>query len=558
MSEGGSQFFELKIEPVSFQITRFDPTASNVIYQGDAIPFTGTIEMNSATYLCHVGMATYAEKVPLWDSKSGDLANFKTHFSFTIDTQGHLNYGNGTSFFLAPVEFQIPPNSIGGFLGLYNTTFSDSPKNQIVHVEFDSYANTKWDPNITHVGINNNSIHSSVYTTWDPSFHSGHTADVWIIYNASTKNLSVSWNYQTTSNPEETISLSYQIDLRKVLLEWVTIDFLAATCLNIEQHILKSWEINSNLDISTSFGNEAKKQRLIVVLTVSGGVLIARGKKKERAALAKRFSYNDLVSATNSFLDERKLGQGGFGAVYKGYLTQLDMLIAFLLVYEFMPNGSLETHLFGERTPFTWEVRYKISIGLTSALFYLHEEWEQCVVHRDIKASNVMLDSSLNVKLDDFGLARLMDHELGPQTTGVAGTFGYMDPEYIRIGEASKESNVYSFGSFDPAQKDSEMGLLEWIWNLYAKGDLLSAVDEKLLTGFDEKQVECLLIIGLWCSHPNRNMRSSIRQAIQVLKFEATMPNLPTDIPFQMYRVTLATAISGNIVSTSTNLQQRR
>ncbi|KAL4644436.1 hypothetical protein ACB092_02G165000 [Castanea dentata] len=556
--------------------------------------------MNSATYLCHVGMATYAENVPLWDSKSGDLANFKTHFSFTIDTQGRLNYGNGIAFFLAPVEFQIPPNSIGGFLGLYNTTFSDSPKNQIVHVEFDSYANIKWDPNITHVGINNNSIHSSVYTTWDPSFHSGHVADVWIIYNASTKNLSVSWNYQTTSNPEETTSLSYQIDLRKVLLEWVTIDFSAATGLNIERHILK----------------------LIVVLTVSGGVLIARviiaftilwiwkGKKKERAALAK-FSYNDLVSATNSFSDERKLGQGGFGAVYKGYLTQLDMLIAikkisrgskqgkkeyitevmifnqlrhrnlvqligwchdkgeFLLVYEFMPNGSLDTHLFGERTPLTWEVRYKISLGLTSALFYLHEEWEQCVVHRDIEASNVMLDYSLNVKLGDFGLARLMDRELGPQTTGVAGTFGYMDPEYIRIGEASKESNVYSFGvvaleivtrrkSFDLAQKDSEMGLLEWIWNLYAKGDLLSAVDEKLLTGFDEKQVVCLLIIGLWCSHPNRNMRSSIRQAIQVLKFEATMPNLPTDIPFQMYRVTLATTISGNIVSTSTNLQQRR
>ena len=213
-----------------------------------------------------------------------------------------------------------------------------------------------------------------------------------------------------------------------------------------------------------------------------------------------------------------------------------------------MPNGSLDTHLFGKRNPLTWEVRYKISLGLASALLYLHEEWEKCVVHRDIKASNVMLDSSFNVKLGDFGLARLMDHELGAQTTGLAGTLGYMAPEYVGTGRASKESDVYSFGvvaleiatgrkSVSPMGKDSEMGLVEWIWNLYGKGDLLLAVDEKLETDLDEKQVECLMIIGLWCSHPDRNLRPSIRQAIQVLKFEATMPNLPMQMPVHMYHV---------------------
>nr|POE58600.1 l-type lectin-domain containing receptor kinase ix.1 [Quercus suber] len=274
-----------------------------------------------------------------------------------------------------------------------------------------------------------------------------------------------------------------------VLLEWVTIGFLATTGLNIERHILESWEFNSSLDINTSPGNEAKKHRLIVVLIVSGSVLIAgeiiaftilwiwKGNKKEIAAAAKlssinddlekvagprRFSYNDLVSTTNSFSNERKLGQGGFGAIYKGG--------EFLLVYEFMPNGSLDTHLFGKRTPLTWEVRYKIFLGLASAVFYLHEESEQCVVHHDIKASNVMLDYSFNAKLGDFG---------------------YIDPEYLRTGKASKESDMYSFGvialeivtrrkSIDPIRKDSETGLLEPIWNLYGKGDLLLAVDEKL------------------------------------------------------------------------------
>jgi serine/threonine protein kinase len=306
---------------------------------------------------------------------------------------------------------------------------------------------------------------------------------------------------------------------------------------------------------------------------------------------------------------ERKLGEGGFGAVYKGYLTGLDMLIAvkkisrgfrqgkkeyitevqmfsqlrhrnlvqligwchdrgeFLLIYEFMPNGSLDSHLFGTSSPLSWAVRYKISLGLASALFYLHEEWEQCVVHRDIKSSNVMLDSSFNVKLGDFGLARLMDHELGPQTTGVAGTFGYMAPEYASTGRASKESDVYSFGvvaleiatgrrSVNFMGPNSDMGLVEWIWHLYGRGDLLLAVDGKLQTNFDEKQVKCLMIIGLWCAHPDRNLRPSIRQAIQVLKFEAEIPVLPMEMPIPMYHVPIQPLVSSGKPFLTTSLQQ--
>jgi serine/threonine protein kinase len=180
-------------------------------------------------------------------------------------------------------------------------------------------------------------------------------------------------------------------------------------------------------------------------------------------------------------------------------------IVEFLLVYEFMPNDSLDSHLFGKRNPLTWEVRYKISLGLAPALLYLHEEWEQCVVHRDIKASNVMLDSSFNVKLGDFGLARLMDYELGPQTTGLAGTFRYMAPKYISTGRASKESDVYSFEvvaleistgrkSIHPMGKNSKMGLVEWIWNLHEKRELLLAVDGKLQRDFDEKEIEYLII----------------------------------------------------------------
>ncbi|CAN6700057.1 unnamed protein product [Malus baccata var. baccata] len=112
-----------------------------------------------------------------------------------------------------------------------------------------------------------------------------------------------------------------------------------------------------------------------------------------------------------------------------------------------MPKSSLDCHLFKEKNILSWEVRYKIAQGLASGLLYLHQEWEQCVLHRDIKSSNLMLDSNFNAKLGDFGLARLVDHGKEPKTTALAGTMGYMAPEYIITGKASKESDVYSFGN---------------------------------------------------------------------------------------------------------------
>uniref|UniRef100_A0ACD5ZY61 Uncharacterized protein n=1 Tax=Avena sativa TaxID=4498 RepID=A0ACD5ZY61_AVESA len=210
----------------------------------------------------------------------------------------------------------------------------------------------------------------------------------------------------------------------------------------------------------------------------------------EQGTGPRRFTYNELAVATDGFSSRNKLGEGGFGSVYQGFLNKTNLHIAvkkvskssrqgwkefvsevkiisrlrhrnlvqllgwfyggkdddLLLVYELMPNGSLDAHLYKPDHLLPWTVRYEVALGLGSGLLYLHQEMDQCVVHRDIKPSNIMLDGSFNAKLGDFGLARFVCDGRGSLTTDAAGTLGYMDPKCVFSGTASMESDVYSFG----------------------------------------------------------------------------------------------------------------
>ncbi|KAK1362718.1 Lectin-domain containing receptor kinase A4.2 [Heracleum sosnowskyi] len=136
-----------------------------------------------------------------------------------------------------------------------------------------------------------------------------------------------------------------------------------------------------------------------------------------------------------------------------------------------------------------------------------------------------MLDSSFCVKLGDFGLAKLMDHGKEIKTTVLSGTIGYMAPEYVMTSKASKETEVYSFGivaleiasgrrPVNPKAKEGEVKLVEFVWSLYGQGKILEAADHKLAMDYDAKQLACLIIVGLWCAHPDNQLRPSIRQAI--------------------------------------------
>ncbi|KAJ0773557.1 putative protein kinase RLK-Pelle-L-LEC family [Helianthus annuus] len=305
-------------------------------------------------------------------------------------------------------------------------------------------------------------------------------------------------------------------------------------------------------------------------------------------SMPRRLSYHELAQSTSYFAETEKLGEGGFRGVYKGFLKDLSMHVAvkrvsktskqgieeyasevriisrlrhrylvqltgwchdkgeLLLAYEFMENGSLDLHLFKGKNLLKWNTRYKIARGLASALLYLHEEWEQCVLHRDIKSSNVMLDANFNAKLGDFGLAKLVDHEKGSQTTMLAGTLGYMAPECVVTGRATKESDVFSFGvvaleiacgrkAIDYKTQANQMRLIEWVWELYGTGSLLEAVDPSLGSDYEEEEIKILMILGLWCVHPDSELRPSIRQALKALNSEASLPLLPSKMPVASY-----------------------
>ncbi|KAF8404744.1 hypothetical protein HHK36_009633 [Tetracentron sinense] len=602
---------------VSFNFSSFQQNTPDIVYQGHAIFFDGSIQLTNhqvdLSTNMSAGRAIYKEPVRLWDSKTRRLTDFTTHFSFIIQAIDKFLPGDGLAFFLAPSNSSFPANSSGEFLGLFSKkTAFNRTENQIVAVEFDSFKN-EFDPSHDHVGINVNSIISVANVSWNSSIKNGSIANAWVSYNSSTTLLSVFLTYAENPVFNGNSSLSYVVDLRDILPELVTVGFSGSTGRSYNLHKIISWEFNSNLEIGGG-KKEKKNIGLVVGLVVGIGALScglglfwfiwwrrrAGGEKEdvsfddfmdddfEKGTGPKRFSYHELVRATNNFAEEGKLGEGGFGGVYKGLLSDSNTDVAvkrvsrgskqgkkeyvsevkiisslrhrnlvqllgwchergeLLLVYEFMPNGSLDFHLFGGKRILKWEVRYKIALGLASALLYLHEEWEQCVVHRDIKSSNVMLDSSFNAKLGDFGLARLVDHDLGSQTTVLAGTMGYLAPEYVTTGKASKESDVYSFGvvaleivcgrrPVEPKMEPSKVMLVEWVWELYGRGKLLEAADESLNMEFDERQIDYLMVVGLWCAHPDYTLRPSMRQVISVLKFESPLPILPSKLPVPMY-----------------------
>ncbi|KAF3513722.1 hypothetical protein F2Q69_00010189 [Brassica cretica] len=284
------------------------------------------------------------------------------------------------------------------------------------------------------------------------------------------------------------------------------------------------------------------------------------------------FSYSELKTATQDFNPSNKLGEGGFGPVYKGNLNdgrevavkQLSVgsrqgkghfvaeIVAIstvmhrnlvklygccyegdhrLLVYEYLPNGSLDQALFGGDIKKTlhldWPTRFEICMGVARGLAYLHEEGSVRIVHRDVKASNILLDSNLVPKVSDFGLAKLYDDKKTHISTKVAGTVGYLAPEYAMRGHLTEKTDVYAFGivvlelvsgrgNADESLEGEKTYLLEWAWNLHEKSHEVELIDREL-TEFNVEEVKRMIGIALLCTQASHAVRPPMSRVVAML-----------------------------------------
>ncbi|XP_057832260.2 L-type lectin-domain containing receptor kinase IX.1-like [Cryptomeria japonica] len=579
--------------------------------------------VNDATISGHKVHLTNNTNVQVSNNTSGRIVYNQTIgissiASFTTDIQFAMKYynlsrddqgGEGIAFFMASKEIATIARSADYYSGLPGNGYKLSPK--MVGVEFYCY-------------IYNCSIYTDVAgylpsesynkTYLNQTLNDGALWNSRIEYNDIEKYLQIFLtNASKTSMSQKDLVFAFPFDFSKYLPDNLVVGISASAQNSSQTHTILSWSFNTK-------AKTRKSSTKIIIVTIvgvfcclAGALMIWKlfsiGKKRRLESRSRqtcendeieismlvdqgpcRYKLEDLKAGTNNFSETQKLGQGGFGGVYKGVTGEANEVVAIkrisqgsrqgmkefiseisivsrvrhrnlvqllgwchekgelLLVYEYMSNGSLDKHLFskGASPPLQWSHRYRIALEIACGLLYLHEEWDQCIVHRDIKSSNVMLDGNFNAKLGDFGLARMLEHNRLSQTTIAAGTFGYLAPECVITGRTSPESDVYSFGAValeiatgkrivDERLQEHNMRLVEWVWDLYGQGKILEAADEKLNGEHEGAEMEQLIGIGLWCSHPDPLARPKIRQVVKLLKLEDRVPNLPQEIPVPTY-----------------------
>ncbi|RAL42916.1 hypothetical protein DM860_009698 [Cuscuta australis] len=367
--------------------------------------------------------------------------------------------------------------------------------------------------------------------------------------------------------------------------------------------------------VSSNHGSSRASVAVIVIATVSSvivlvlGLVIALYFLKQRRIEKKRkgsndvarlvkilhdsslnFKYSTLEKATGNFNEANKLGQGGFGTVYKGVLAdgreiavkrlffnnkhrvadfynevniissvQHKNLVRLLgcscagpeslLVYEYLPNQSLDQFIFDpvKDRMLNWEKRFEIIIGTAEGLVYLHENSKNRIIHRDIKASNILLDSRLRAKIADFGLARTFEEDKSHISTAIAGTLGYMAPEYLAHGQLSEKADVYSFGVVlleivtgrqNNRSKAAEYtdSLVNIVWTHFQQRRVEELFDPNLMLhnyhNIDvEDEVLRVVHIGLLCTQEAASLRPSMSRVLQMLAKKEDLPP-PTNPPF--------------------------
>lgn len=289
----------------------------------------------------------------------------------------------------------------------------------------------------------------------------------------------------------------------------------------------------------------------------------------------KRYTFKELRAATDHFNSKNILGKGGFGIVYKGCLndgsivavkrlkdynaiggeiqfqTEVEMISLAvhrnllrlwgfcsndnerLLVYPYMSNGSVASRLRDNthgRPVLDWSRRKRIALGTARGLLYLHEQCDPKIIHRDVKAANILLDEDFEAVVGDFGLAKLLDHRDSHVTTAVRGTVGHIAPEYLSTGQSSEKTDVFGFGilllELITGQKALDFGraanqkgvMLDWVKKLHQEGKLNLLVDKDLKGNFDRLELEEMVQVALLCTQFNPSHRPKMSEILRMLE----------------------------------------
>lgn len=590
-----------------FQVER-PATISNDALQ--ITPDSGNRNFNLAN---RSGRVLLNKSFILWEDDGAGgvrVASFNSSFVINIFRVNNSTPGEGLAFLIAP-DLALPENSDGQYLGLTNSTTDSNPENGIVAIELDT-VKQEFDPDDNHMGLNIHSVISLKTVSLDDlgieiAPVGGRNHMVWVHYDGSSTKMEVYMAEEGKAKPA-TPALAAELNLKDLVREKSYFGFAASTGRNFQLNCVLKWNLTVEMLSDDSVENGGNDNKKLIKICVGIGVglfsllLIGVGTwlyylhKKKAASdpnllgalkslpgTPREFPFKDLKKATNNFDERHKLGQGGFGVVYKGLLTKENIQIAvkkfsrenikgqddflseltiinrlrhkhlvrllgwchksgmLLLVYDYMPNGSLDNHLFHElegNVILEWNLRYKIISGVASALHYLHNEYDQTVVHRDLKASNIMLDSEFNARLGDFGLARALENEKTSyaELEGVPGTMGYIAPECFHTGKATRESDVYGFGAVvlevvcgqRPWTKIGGFQfLVDWVWSLHREERILEAVDERLNSDYVAEEAKRLLLLGLACSHPIASERPKTQAIFQIISGSVPPPHVP-------------------------------